>query len=59
MGTGSGALAIGISRILGSEGRVIATDLNPVAVSVAAYNVERYGLKVSDLNFTVHCYLCR
>ncbi|XP_028752469.1 uncharacterized protein LOC114712168 [Neltuma alba] len=45
LGTGSGALAIGISRILGAEGRVIATDLNPVAVAVAAYNVKRYGLK--------------
>ncbi|KAI9086933.1 hypothetical protein K1719_031094 [Acacia pycnantha] len=45
LGTGSGALAIGISRILATEGRFIATDLNPVAVAVAAYNVERYGLK--------------
>ncbi|XP_061358422.1 uncharacterized protein LOC133302630 isoform X2 [Gastrolobium bilobum] len=45
LGTGSGALAIGIGRILGSEGRVIATDLSPVAVSVAAYNVQRYCLQ--------------
>lgn len=48
LGTGSGALAIGISRILGSEGRVIATDLSPMAIAVASYNVQRYGLKVSQ-----------
>ncbi|KAG4947622.1 hypothetical protein JHK87_043629 [Glycine soja] len=42
LGTGSGALAIGIGGVLGSEGRVIATDLSPVAVAVAAYNVQRY-----------------
>ncbi|CAJ1958131.1 unnamed protein product [Sphenostylis stenocarpa] len=46
LGTGSGALAIGIGRVLGSErGRVIATDLSPVAVSVATYNVQRYCLQ--------------
>ncbi|KAF7836242.1 Release factor glutamine methyltransferase [Senna tora] len=45
LGTGSGALGIGISRILGSEGRVIATDLSRVAIAVASYNVHRYGLK--------------
>ncbi|KAG5000426.1 hypothetical protein JHK87_021498 [Glycine soja] len=38
LGTGSGALAIGI-------GRVVATDLSPVAVAVAAYNVQRYCLQ--------------
>ena len=47
LGAGSGALAIGIGRVLGSGGRVIATDLSPVAVSVAAYNVQRYCLQVS------------
>ncbi|KAJ8899664.1 hypothetical protein K2173_019361 [Erythroxylum novogranatense] len=45
MGTGSGALAIGIGRTLGTRGRVIATDLSPVAVSVTTYNVSRYGLQ--------------
>ncbi|KAJ8532458.1 hypothetical protein K7X08_012381 [Anisodus acutangulus] len=44
LGTGSGALAIGIARILGSNGRVIATDLSPVATAVASYNVQREGL---------------
>ncbi|XP_057458983.1 uncharacterized protein LOC130749624 [Lotus japonicus] len=45
LGTGSGALAIGIGRILEDRGRVIATDLSPVAVAVAAYNVKRYCLQ--------------
>lgn len=45
LGTGSGALAIGIGRILGDPGKVIATDLSPVAVSVASYNVQRYNLQ--------------
>lgn len=46
MGTGSGAIAIGIAKILGNYGRVIATDLSPVAVQVASFNVERYSLQV-------------
>ncbi|GLT74917.1 hypothetical protein SLA2020_466820 [Shorea laevis] len=45
LGTGSGAIAIGIGRILGASGRVIATDLSPVAVAVASFNVQRYGLQ--------------
>ncbi|KAF9686517.1 hypothetical protein SADUNF_Sadunf03G0166800 [Salix dunnii] len=45
LGTGSGAVAIGISKILRIYGRVIATDLSPVAVSVAMFNVQRYGLQ--------------
>lgn len=45
LGTGSGALAIGIARILGPFGSVIATDLSPVAVAVASYNVQRYNLQ--------------
>ncbi|BAT93161.1 hypothetical protein VIGAN_07207500 [Vigna angularis var. angularis] len=46
LGTGSGALAISIGRVLGNEGgRVIATDLSPVAVAVATYNVQRYCLQ--------------
>ncbi|XP_051128308.1 uncharacterized protein LOC127249523 [Andrographis paniculata] len=43
LGTGSGALAIGISRV--SAIRVIATDLSPVAVAVASYNVQSYNLQ--------------
>lgn len=46
LGTGSGAIAIGIARILGGSGRVIATDLSPVAVRVASINVQRYDLQV-------------
>lgn len=45
LGTGSGALAIGIGRVLGNGGKVIASDLSSVAVAVAAYNVERYCLQ--------------
>ncbi|XP_062011924.1 uncharacterized protein LOC133728538 [Rosa rugosa] len=46
LGTGSGAIAIGIARVLGTGGgRVIATDLSPTAISVAGFNVERYGLQ--------------
>ncbi|CAN1755528.1 Release factor glutamine methyltransferase [Linum perenne] len=45
LGTGSGALAIGIGRLLGSSGRVIATDASPLAVSVSSFNVQRYGLQ--------------
>lgn len=51
LGTGSGALAIGIGRVLGDQGRVIATDLSPVAVAVAAYNVKRYCLQVRGSSF--------
>ncbi|KAL2943528.1 Release factor glutamine methyltransferase [Bienertia sinuspersici] len=49
LGTGSGALAIAISRILSKNARVIATDLSPIPVAVASYNVERYGLQVRQL----------
>ncbi|KAI3510145.1 hypothetical protein L1887_25676 [Cichorium endivia] len=45
LGTGSGAIAIGIGRILGDFGRVIATDLSPIAVQVASFNVNRYNLQ--------------
>ncbi|KAJ0242154.1 hypothetical protein HA466_0214620 [Hirschfeldia incana] len=46
LGTGSGAIAIGVARVLGGcGGRVIATDLSPVAISVAGNNVKRYGLE--------------
>lgn len=49
LGTGSGAIAIGIGRILGPGGKVIATDLSPVSVAVASFNVQRYSLQVCDL----------
>ncbi|XP_010461442.1 PREDICTED: uncharacterized protein LOC104742166 [Camelina sativa] len=45
LGTGSGAIAIGIAKVLGSHGRVIATDLSPVAIAVACHNVQRYNLQ--------------
>nr|XP_043623017.1 release factor glutamine methyltransferase [Erigeron canadensis] len=45
LGTGSGAISIGIARILGEFGKVVATDLSPFAVQVASYNVERYNLQ--------------
>nr|GLL38263.1 uncharacterized protein LOC109178226 [Ipomoea trifida]GME16724.1 release factor glutamine methyltransferase [Ipomoea batatas] len=45
LGTGSGALAIGIARILGPSGMVVAIDLSPVAVAVASANVQRYNLQ--------------
>lgn len=51
LGTGSGALAIGIGRVLGNGGKVIASDLCPVAVAVAAYNVQRYCLQVRNSSF--------
>ncbi|KAK1440144.1 hypothetical protein QVD17_05969 [Tagetes erecta] len=45
LGTGSGAIGIAIARVLGEFGRVIATDLSPVAVHVAQFNVKRYNLQ--------------
>ncbi|KAI0497584.1 hypothetical protein KFK09_020815 [Dendrobium nobile] len=45
LGTGSGAIAIGIGRILGENGRVVATDLSEAAVEVARFNVGRYKLE--------------
>ncbi|KAK8550746.1 hypothetical protein V6N12_039437 [Hibiscus sabdariffa] len=51
LGTGSGAIAIATARALRSHadddarGKVIATDLSPVAVAVATSNVQRYGLE--------------
>lgn len=49
LGTGSGAIGIGIGRVLGGGGRVIATDVSSIAVAVARFNAERYGLQVSCL----------
>ncbi|CAA7034858.1 unnamed protein product [Microthlaspi erraticum] len=45
LGTGSGAIAIGVAKVLGGRGRVIATDLSPVAIAVAGNNVQRYSLQ--------------
>ncbi|KAM0951681.1 putative peptide chain release factor N(5)-glutamine methyltransferase [Dioscorea sansibarensis] len=45
LGTGSGAIAVGIGRELGENGRVFATDLSLDAVEIAGINIERYGLK--------------
>ncbi|KAI3765212.1 hypothetical protein L2E82_15240 [Cichorium intybus] len=42
LGTGSDTSAIGIKRILGDFGRVIATDLSPIAVQVASFNMNRH-----------------
>lgn len=48
LGTGSGSIAIGIARLVGEKGRVVATDLSRVAVEVARFNVGRYNLEVSN-----------
>ncbi|KFK28100.1 hypothetical protein AALP_AA8G472500 [Arabis alpina] len=45
LGTGSGAIAIGVAKVLGSRGKVVATDLSPVAIVVASHNVQRYSLE--------------
>lgn len=46
LGTGSGALAIAVARVLGGGGgRVVGVDLSPVAAGVAEYNVQRYSLQ--------------
>lgn len=48
LGTGSGALAIALARLLPpSTGSVIAIDASPTAVAVARRNVNQYGLMVS------------
>ncbi|XP_074573655.1 uncharacterized protein LOC141830074 [Curcuma longa] len=45
LGTGSGAISVGIGKMLREGGRVFATDLSPIALEIARLNVERYGLK--------------
>lgn len=45
LGTGTGAIAVGIGRCLGEKGRVVGTDLSEIAVETARFNVERYGLE--------------
>jgi len=47
LGTGSGALAIALARLLPSTGSVIAIDASKTAVAVARRNVIQYGLMVS------------
>ena len=48
LGTGSGALAIALARLLPSSGSVIAIDASPIAVAVARRNVEQYELMVRN-----------
>lgn len=52
LGTGSGALAIGLGHLLDSQASVVAVDISDVAVSIARHNVQRYGLqnKVEVIN---------
>ncbi|EAY91507.1 hypothetical protein OsI_13142 [Oryza sativa Indica Group] len=45
LGTGSGAIAVAVARMLGPEGRVFATDVSEVAIDVARLNVQRYGMQ--------------
>ncbi|KAF7056814.1 hypothetical protein CFC21_064192 [Triticum aestivum] len=45
LGTGSGAIAVAVARMLGPGGRVFATDVSEVAVEVARLNVQRYGVQ--------------
>lgn len=56
LGTGSGALAIGLARILGPSAMVVAIDLSPVAVAVASANVQRYNLQVSGFAIRICCH---
>ena len=37
-----------VEKILGTCGRAVATDLSPVALSVAAFNVQKCGLQLSE-----------
>ncbi|BBN17813.1 release factor glutamine methyltransferase [Marchantia polymorpha subsp. ruderalis] len=45
LGTGSGAIAIGVARLLQSPGHMLAIDASTAAVAVAKRNVERYSLQ--------------
>ncbi|XP_024536401.1 uncharacterized protein LOC9645295 [Selaginella moellendorffii] len=45
LGTGSGAIAIGIARLLDGRGSVIAVDASEVAIAVAEANARRYKLQ--------------
>lgn len=45
LGTGSGAIAVAVARMMGPEGRVFATDASEGAIEVARLNVDRYGMQ--------------
>lgn len=45
LGTGSGAIAVAVARVMGPEGRVFATDASEVAIDVARLNVHRIKLR--------------
>jgi release factor glutamine methyltransferase len=48
-GTGSGAIALALTKALGSQGEVFATDLSSHALDVAAINAKRLKLPVTFL----------
>jgi release factor glutamine methyltransferase len=54
LGTGSGAIAVAVARMLGPRGKVFATDVSEVAIEVARLNVERYGVQVRGI-FRLSC----
>lgn len=45
LGTGSGALAIGLGGVLDPQGAVVAVDISNEAVSISSLNIQRYGLQ--------------
>lgn len=45
LGTGSGALAIGLGSILDPQGNVVAVDISNEAVSIASLNIKKYSLQ--------------
>lgn len=45
LGTGSGALAIGLAYLLDPQGSVVAVDISNEAISMASMNIQRYGLE--------------
>jgi release factor glutamine methyltransferase len=52
LGTGSGALAISLARLLQPSGSVVAVDASPTAVAVTRHNVDKYS--VADRVTVVH-----
>jgi release factor glutamine methyltransferase len=46
LGTGSGAIAVAVARMLGPRGRVFATDVSEVAVEVERYRVQVRGFGI-------------
>jgi release factor glutamine methyltransferase len=55
LGTGSGAIAVAVAKMLGPRGRVFATDVSEVAVEVARLNIERYGVQVRGFQTVLLC----